>query len=103
MRKIIMDLIKTILVELGLIITIVIQSSLAAALYYDMHPVLCSLIIIIDIITIILTIWYTDLMVLSFRIFILGLKIYKDELIIRKLLRQYEEEANLIKKLEDNK
>lgn len=101
MKKIIMNLIRDILMELGLVITLLLMT-LVVVLNYDTHPVLCALAIIIDIITIILTIWYTDLMVLSFRIFILGLKIYKDELIIKRML-QCKEEANLISKLEDNK
>lgn len=96
MRKIIMNLIKSILIELGLIITIGLMS-LVTALHYDTHPVLCSLATIIGIVTIILTVLNTDLMVLSFRIFILHIQMYKDELIIRRIIRQYKEEVNLIK------
>lgn len=96
MKKIIINLIRDILMELGLVITLLLMT-LVVALNYDTHPVLCSLAIIIDIITIMLTIWYTDLMVLSFRIFILHIQMYKDELIIRRVIRQYKEEVNLIK------
>lgn len=96
MRKIIMNLIGTILLELGLIFTIGLMA-LVVALHYDTHPILCGVATIIGIITIILTFWYTYYVVLSFQILILHIQGYIDELIIRRMLMQYKEEVNLIK------
>lgn len=100
MKNIIMNLIKDILVELGLIFTIGLMA-LVTALNYDTHPILCSVTTIIGIITIILTFWYTDLIVLSFEMLILHIQGYIDELIIRRLLIQYIKETDDSKTIDE--
>lgn len=93
MKKIIMTLIKDILVELGLIITIGLMA-LVTALNYDTHPILCSVATIIGIITIILTFWYTYDIVLIFEILILYIQGYIDALFLKRLLMQYIKETD---------
>lgn len=93
MKKIIIHIIETILVELGLIITIGLMS-LVTALHYDVHPILCSVTTITGIITIILTFWYTYDIVLSFEILILYIQGYIDALFLKRLLMQYIKETD---------
>jgi hypothetical protein len=100
MKKIIIHLIETILVELGLIITIGLMS-LVTALYYDTHPILCSVTTITGIITIILTFWYTYDIVLLFEILILHIQGYIDGLILRRLLMQYIKETDDSKTIDE--
>ena len=88
-----MRLIMDILVELGSIITIGLMS-LVIVLDYDTHPILCSVTAIIGIITIIFTFWNTYIIVLSFEIIILHIQAYIDELIIRRVLKQYIKETD---------
>lgn len=96
MRKIIMNLIRDILMELGLVITLLLMT-LVVALNYDTHPVLCALAIIVGMVTAMLIIQQTYLMVLSFEILILCVQGYMDKLIIKRMLLQCKEEVNSIK------
>lgn len=100
MKKIIMILIEDILVELGLIITIGLMA-LATALNYDTHPILCSVTIIIGLITIMLTFWNTYDIVLSFEILILYIQGCIDVLFLRKLLMLYVKETDDSKTIDE--